>query len=72
MLTGFWSGGLRKRDPPENLGVDGRIILKWIFKRYDGGVDWITVFRDKEKWRVFVNAVMTLGVPQNDGNLLDG
>jgi hypothetical protein len=26
--TGFWWGNLRGRDHLENLGVDGRIILK--------------------------------------------
>jgi len=41
-------------------------------KKYDGGVDWITVARDKEQWRVFVNTVMNLGVPQNEGNVLTG
>jgi hypothetical protein len=30
MHTGFWWGNLKFRDHLENLGVDGRIILKWI------------------------------------------
>ena len=34
--TRFWQGNLRERDHWENIGVDGRIILKWIFKKYDG------------------------------------
>jgi hypothetical protein len=31
--TGFWWGDLREGDHFE----DGRIILKWIFKKWDGG-----------------------------------
>jgi hypothetical protein len=31
----FWWGSLRRRDHVENLGVDGRIIRTWIFKRWD-------------------------------------
>jgi len=34
--TWFCWGDLRERDHLEDLGVDGRIILKWIFKKWDG------------------------------------
>jgi hypothetical protein len=30
---GFWWGNLREKDHLEGLGVDGRIILKGIFKK---------------------------------------
>jgi hypothetical protein len=29
----------------EDPGIDGRIILKWICKRLDGGIDWIDWLR---------------------------
>ena len=39
----------------EDLRVDRRIILKWIFKKWDGGFDWIEVAQDKDRWRTPVN-----------------
>jgi hypothetical protein len=44
--------------------VDGRIILKWIFKKWaDGGVDWIELAQVRDRWRALVSAVMNLRVP---------
>jgi hypothetical protein len=34
--TGFWWGDLRTGDHLEDLGLDGRIILKWIFGKWVG------------------------------------
>jgi hypothetical protein len=44
-------------------GVDGKIILKWFFGIWDGGMDWIDVAPDRGRWRAVVNAVMKLRVP---------
>jgi hypothetical protein len=38
-------------------GVDGRIILKWIFERSDGGIPWIDMVHDKDRWWALVNTV---------------
>jgi hypothetical protein len=35
--TGFWRGNLRERDHLEDPDVDVRIILRWIFRKWDVG-----------------------------------
>jgi hypothetical protein len=32
--TGFWLGNLRERDRLGDPDVDGRIILRWIFRKW--------------------------------------
>jgi len=44
---GFWCGDLRIRGHLEDLGVEGKIILKWVFKKWDGetwtGLSWLGI-----------------------------
>jgi len=40
--TSFWWGNLRERDHWEGPDADGRIILRWIFRKWEGvvGTGW--------------------------------
>jgi len=40
---------LRAKDHWGNLGVGGRIILKCIFKKWDGVIDWIDLGHDRDR-----------------------
>jgi hypothetical protein len=59
IVVGRPKGGDSLGDP----GVGGRIILKWIFKTWDGAMDWIQLAQDRDRWRALVNAVINLRVP---------
>jgi hypothetical protein len=64
LYTSFWWENVRERDYFEDPGLDGKIILGWILRKWDGvGMDWINLAQDRGRWRALVNAVMNLQVP---------
>ena len=60
----FWWGNLSEGGLLGDPGVGGRIILRWIFRKWDvGGVDWIRMTQDRDSWRALVTAIVSLRVP---------
>jgi hypothetical protein len=58
------------KDKLENLYVDGRITLKWIFKKWDGDIDWIYLVQNRDRERAVLNTIMILRLPYNAWNFL--
>jgi len=49
----------KEKNHLEDLSVDGRIILRWIFRNWDvGGMNRIDLAQDRDRWRALVSAVM--------------
>jgi hypothetical protein len=64
VYTGFGCGNLRGKGPL------GRIRRRWednikmdLQEVRCGGVDWIDLTQERDKWQALVNAVMNLWVP---------
>ena len=61
--TGFWCGNLTEGDHLQDPGIGERIILKWIFRKWDGDMDFIDPVQNRNRLRAHVNSVMNLRVP---------
>ena len=48
----------------EDLGIEGRIILKLTFKNWNGGTDCIDLAQDTDRRWTLVNAVLNLRFPK--------
>ena len=56
----------------EDIEVDGNIILKWIFKKWDASVDWIDLAQNRDRWWwTLVIGETKIRVPKNAGNFLN-
>jgi hypothetical protein len=45
--AGFWWKNLRESDHLEDAGIDGMIILKWMFRKSDRGRDCIDLAQSR-------------------------
>jgi len=52
-------------------GVDGIIILRWFFRLGCGGMDWIELAQDKERWLVLVTVGNETSGSMRCGEFLD-
>jgi len=57
--TEFWWENLRERYHLEELSIDERITLKWIFKLQDGRVERMDLAQDMNRWRAVVDMMMS-------------
>jgi len=67
VYKGCWWGNLSERYHEEDPGIDGKMDLQEVVC---GGMDWIDVAQNRDRWWELVNVVMNLQVPQNVGNFL--
>jgi hypothetical protein len=47
--TEFLWGDLMESDNLGYPGVNGRLRLNWVFKKWDGGMDWIELAQDRDR-----------------------
>ena len=71
MYIRFWfvkRKGNRQRGRPRHRWEDN--IKMDLHEVGWGGMDWIDLVENRDRWRTPINAVMNLQVPRNAGNFL--
>jgi len=53
---------MRERGHLGDGGVDGRIILREILRKWEVGMDWVELAQYRDRWRALVNAVVNLRI----------
>jgi hypothetical protein len=53
----------------EDLGLDGKIILKWSSRSGIGRHGLIDLVQDRDRWQGPINTVINFRFPQNNGHL---
>jgi len=58
-------GNPRERVHWEDPSIGERIVLRWIIREWDGGMDWIDLAQDGNRWLALVNAGTNFRFPYN-------
>jgi len=58
-----WEFGRPRYRWEDNINIDLQEVRS-------GGMDWIELAQDRDRWQTLVNVVMNLRVPQNAGNFM--
>jgi hypothetical protein len=59
--TRFWLERPKERDHSEDGGVDWKMGSELILGRLAGGIEWIQLAQDRDRWRALANTVINLG-----------
>jgi hypothetical protein len=68
--SGFWWDDTGAGDNLEDSGLYVSIILKRIFKKWDGDMDWVNLTQYMNMWRTLVSEVINPQITDNPGNFL--
>jgi hypothetical protein len=55
-------GKPEEKDHLKDQGVGGKMGSKWTLGRLVGGLEWIHLAQERDRWRAVVNAVMNLRI----------
>jgi len=55
-----WWGNFRESVYLEDAGIEGRIILNWLFRTWDRGMGWTDLTQGRDGWWAFENATINL------------
>jgi hypothetical protein len=53
-IWGFGGGNLSERDHLEDSDIEEKIILKWVFRKWDGSMDRVDLAQNWNRWRELV------------------
>ena len=55
---------------PAGNGQLGRPRRRWIFKKWDGSMDWTDLVQNRGRYKALLNVVMNVSLPFNAGKFL--